>query len=52
MAEEEELLLRNSQVEEFLGKKDKENALKICLSNPPVNSKSEDIKVWYQNLHV
>mmetsp|Transcript_19095 Transcript_19095/g.26095 ORF Transcript_19095/g.26095 Transcript_19095/m.26095 type:complete len:122 (-) Transcript_19095:50-415(-) len=44
MTEEEELLLRNSQVEECLSKKDKANALRICLDNPPVNSKSEDIK--------
>lgn len=43
--EEEEILAKNSQVENFLEKNDKASALIICLSNPPINSKSEDIKV-------
>lgn len=50
MADEDEILgneiiERNLQVEELLAKGDKQAALLVCLSNPPVSTKSEELKV-------
>lgn len=45
MSEENEVLERGSKVEALLQKKDKANALLTSLQNPPVNSKSEELKV-------
>ena len=36
---------RNNEVSNFLTRKDKAAALKACLANPPVATKSEAIKV-------
>jgi hypothetical protein len=44
-AEENEIAIRNNQVDLFLQSEDKASALSICLQNPPVNAKSEEIKV-------
>ena len=40
-----EVAERNSQVDLFLVKKDKINALVAALANPPVNTKEDSIKV-------
>lgn len=45
MAEEAEVAQRSSQVQQLLTKKDKAGALAVALTNPPVNSKSEELKV-------
>ncbi len=42
---QEELAVRLADVNRLLAKKDKLNALKICLSNPPVGAKAPEIKV-------
>ena len=36
---------RVNECSNFLTRKDKASALKACLANPPVATKSEDIKV-------
>jgi hypothetical protein len=41
-----EISARDTEVSGFLAKKDKANALKTCLRNPPLLSKSEEIKVF------
>ena len=46
MSEETEVAARNVAVSNFLVKKDKASALKACLENPPVNAKSEELKVF------
>ena len=49
MAEDAELMAqisaRETEVSNFLIRKDKASALKACLHNPPVNSKSDEVKV-------
>lgn len=40
-----EIASRASQVDTLLAKKDKINALNIALQNPPVSSKSDELKV-------
>ena len=45
MSEESEILDRGNQVEAFLQKKEKAKALAVSLQNPPVNSKSDELKV-------
>jgi hypothetical protein len=42
---QQEVAARASEVDVFLMRKDKVHALQKCLENPPVNSKSQDIKV-------
>jgi hypothetical protein len=42
---QQEVAARTAEVESFLRKKDKVHALQKCLENPPVYSKSQDIKV-------
>ena len=56
MADEDEILrndliARNLQVEELLAKGDKKAALIVCLSNPPVSTKSEELKVAIVRRH-
>lgn len=41
-----EISERDAQVTKLLGKKDKINALKVSLSNPPIAAKSIDVKVF------
>lgn len=45
MSEEGEIEARSVRVSNFLVKKDKVSALAASLQNPPVNEKSEDLKV-------
>lgn len=46
MSEEEiEVKRKSAEVEALLERKDKINALIVSLQNPPVNSKSDDLKV-------
>jgi hypothetical protein len=45
MSEEAEINGRSTQVSSLLTRKDKAGALALALQNPPINSKSEDIKV-------
>jgi hypothetical protein len=45
MSEESDIAARSAQVSAFLEKKDKASALAACLQNPPVNAKSEELKV-------
>jgi hypothetical protein len=40
-----EVASRGAQVSNFLVKKDKFSALQLSLKNPPINSKSEELKV-------
>ena len=47
MSEESEVEARGVCVSNFLVKKDKVAALAASLQNPPVNEKSEDLKVCY-----
>lgn len=42
---QQEVAQRAIEVDSFLKKKDKMHALQKCLENPPVSSKSQDIKV-------
>ncbi len=53
MAEDAELVVqiaaRDTEVSNFLVRKDKASALKACLQNPPVNSKSDEVKVNFIN---
>jgi hypothetical protein len=44
---QQEVTQRATEVDSFLRKKDKVHALQKCLENPPVSSKSQDIKVSY-----
>eukprot|EP01033_Poteriospumella_lacustris_P005400 gene5402-3845_t len=44
MSEEAEVAQRSTQVQQLLTKKDKAGALAVALTNPPVNSKSEELK--------
>ena len=46
MSEESEVSSRNTQVTGLLAKKDKAGALAAALQNPPVNSKSDELKVF------
>ena len=41
-----EITARDTEVSGLLAKKDKLNALKVCLRTPPVLSKSEEVKVY------
>lgn len=51
MSEEEiEVKRKSAKVESLLEKKDKVNALIASLQNPPVNSKSEDLKVSFRSI--
>lgn len=51
MAEEAEIAQRANQVQQLLARKDKVGALAAALQNPPVNSKSEELKVnWTRAL--
>jgi hypothetical protein len=45
--EDQEILTRNSLVESYLNVNDKLSALIIALENPPVSSKSEEVKVVF-----
>lgn len=45
MSEESEVEARSVLVSNFLVKKDKASALAASLQNPPVNEKSEELKV-------
>jgi len=45
MSEESEVEARGVRVSNFLAKKDKASALAAALQNPPVNEKSEELKV-------
>lgn len=45
MSEESEVEARSVRVSNFLVKKDKASALAAALQNPPVNEKSEELKV-------
>lgn len=45
MSEEAEVAARATQVNTLLAKKDKAGALAAALNNPPINSKSEEVKV-------
>jgi len=47
MSEESELEARSVRVSNFLVKKDKASALAAALQNPPVNEKSEELKVHF-----
>ena len=47
MSEDSDLASKSAQVSNFLVKKDKFSALQLSLENPPVNSKSEELKVFY-----
>lgn len=47
MSEESEVDARSVRVSNFLVKKDKVSALAASLQNPPVNEKSEELKVSY-----
>ena len=40
-----QIAARDSECSNFLTRKDKASALKACLVNPPVATKSEEIKV-------
>lgn len=42
---QQEVTQRAAEVDSFLKKKDKMHALQKCLENPPVSSKSQEIKV-------
>lgn len=44
MAESQEIAARGAQVEALLAKKDKKSALNLSLQNPPISSKSDEIK--------
>jgi len=44
-SDESELASRGAQVSNFLVRKDKFSALQLSLKNPPINSKSEEMKV-------
>jgi actin related protein 2/3 complex subunit 5 len=44
MSEEAEIAQRANQVQQLLARKDKVGALAAALQNPPVNSKSEELK--------
>ena len=37
---------RKATVESFLSRKDKAGALAACLTNPPIQAKNNDIKVY------
>ena len=43
---QEEVAARLAEVNRLLTKKDKLNALRLCLSNPPVGAKAVEIKVF------
>ena len=45
MSEEAEVSARATQVNSLLQRKDKAGALAASLKNPPVNSKSDEVKV-------
>ncbi len=45
MSEEAEVTQRSTQVQQLLTRKDKVGALALALTNPPINSKSEELKV-------
>jgi hypothetical protein len=47
MSEENEVTARTSLVADLLKRKDKAGALAASLVNPPVNSKSEELKVFF-----
>ena len=47
MSEEAEVSARSTQVSGLLQRKDKAGALAASLKNPPVNSKSEELKVSF-----
>jgi len=47
MSEVSELEARSIRVSNFLVKKDKASALAAALQNPPVNEKSEELKVYF-----
>ena len=47
MSEESEIIERGSQVDALLVKKDKAKALLTSLQNPPVSSKSDEVKVLF-----
>ena len=40
-----QITARESEVDGYLAKKDKVNALKASLQNPPVDSKTSEVKV-------
>ncbi len=42
----DEISTRRAEVDKFLGKKDKARALAACLQNPPVATKTPEVKVF------
>ena len=44
MAESQEIAARGAQVEALLAKKDIKSAINLSLQNPPISSKSDEIK--------